>query len=76
MEVHKMKLNKHVVNLTIVLALLTVAVYGWANGLNNVTLSITVLLILGGLVHMLTVRIAALQPQPVPRGAVESGQAR
>ncbi len=71
-----MKLNKHVVKLTIVLTLLTVAVYGWANVLNNVALSITTLLILGGLAQLLTVRIAALQPQQVPRGAVESGQAR
>jgi hypothetical protein len=71
-----MKLNKHVVNLTIVFTLLTVAVYGGAHGLNNVTFSITTLLILGGLAQMLTVRIAALQPQPVLGEAVESGQAR
>lgn len=71
-----MKLNKQAINLTIVLTLLTVAVYSWAHGLNNVTFSITALLILGGLVHMLTVRIAALQPQQVLGEAGESGQAR
>jgi hypothetical protein len=75
MEIHKMKLNKQAVNLTIVLSLLTVAVYSWAQGLNNVTLSITALLILGGLAQRLAVRITALQPQPVLGEAVESRQA-
>jgi hypothetical protein len=75
MEVHKMKLNEHAVNLTIVLTLLTVAVYGWANGLNNVTLSISALIILGGLAHMLMLRIAALQPQQGLGEAVEIEQA-
>lgn len=71
-----MKLNKHAVNLTMVITLLTVAVHGWANGLNNVTLSITGLIILNGLAHMLTVKIAAIQPQQVLGKADESGQAR
>jgi hypothetical protein len=71
-----MKLNKHAVNLTIVITLLTVAVHSWANGLNNATLSITALIILNGLAYMLTVKNAAIQPQQVLGEVVESGQAR
>lgn len=67
-----MKLNKQAINLTIVLTLLTVAVYSWAYGLNNISLSLTALLTLGGLAQMLT----ALQPQQALGEAVESGQAR
>lgn len=71
-----MKLNKQAINLTIVFTLLTVAVYSWANELNHISLSITTLLILGGLAQMLTVRTVALQPQQVLGEAAESGQAR
>lgn len=60
-----MKLNTRAVDLTIVLSLLTIAADSWGRGLNNVTLSITALLILGGLVQMLAARSATLQPQPV-----------
>ena len=71
-----MKLNTQAVNLAIVLSLLTVAADSWGRGLNNVSLSITALLILGGLAQMLAVKSAALQPQPVLVEVVESRQAR
>ncbi len=71
-----MKLNKQAINLTIALTLLTVAVYSWTHGLNNITLLTTALLILGGLAQMLTARTAALRPQPVREEVVESRQAK
>lgn len=52
-----MKLNTQAINLTLVLILLTVAVHSWAQGLQNITLPITALLILGGLAQMLTIRV-------------------
>jgi predicted phage tail protein len=74
MEVHKMKLNKQAVNLAVMLLLLTVAADSWAHGLNSVTIPVTALIILGGLVQMLAVKSAVLQPQPVLVEAAESGK--
>jgi hypothetical protein len=51
-----MKLNTQAVNLAIVLSLSTIAAASWAHGLNSVTLSITALLILGGVAQTLPVR--------------------
>lgn len=70
-----MKINTQAVNLAIVLCLLTVAADSWSRGLNNVSLSITAVLILGGLAQMLPVKRVALQSQPVLVEVVESRQA-